>query len=130
MNKQKILYLGIIHSIVMEKPSVAEIINNPLYEEELKAMITKLKHKSNLGKAVKKVAGKHVKKIKREFVYLTDNLSNKALEDACIIIDIDNRKIIKNRFREADENEMIDLYMQRYMDKIKEFDQKFGTKHV
>ena len=64
MTKQKILYLGIIHSIVMEKPTMVEIINNPAYEQELKDMIAKLKKKANLAKAINKVAGKHIKKIK------------------------------------------------------------------
>jgi len=129
MSKQKILYLGVIHMIQMERPDVKEIINNPVYEQELKDMIVKLKNKGDLAKAVRKVAGKHIKRIKREYVYLTDNFSNKALEGAVIIIDVDNKKVVRNRFKDADENEMVDLYLQRYADKIKEFNTKFGTNH-
>ena len=130
MAKKKTLYLGIRHVIQMDRPSVKEIINNPQYEEELKAMIDKLKGKGDLMKAIKKVAANHIKKVKREYVHLTDNPNNKDLVGACIIIDIDNKKVIKNWFKDSDEEEMVRLYLQRYMDKIKEFDERFGTKHV
>lgn len=130
MAKQKNLYLGIVHVTQMEKPDVKEIINNPIYENELKAAIGKLKNKGNLLKAIKKVAGKHVKKVRKEYVYVTDNLNTKGLQGACIIIDIDNKKVVKNWFKGSDEEEMVKLYLERYMDKIKEFDEKFGTQHA
>lgn len=125
MIKQKIIYLGIVHSIQIKTPPVHEIINNTMYEEELKEQINKLKNKASLHKAVKKVANKHAKKVKTEYVYITDNCNSAALNSACIIIDLDNKKVVKNRFRDADENEMVDLYIQRYQDKIDEFHRKF-----
>ena len=125
MTKYKTMYLGIVHITQTKAPTIQEIINNPIYEEELKTQIKKLKNKATMHKAVKKVAGKHAKKVKTEYVYVTDNYSSKALDGACIIIDLDNKKIIKNRFIDADENEMIDLYTRRYQDKIDEFITKF-----
>lgn len=130
MAKQKLVYLGIVHVIQMKAPEVHEIINNPMYEEELKEQIKKLKNKASLHKAVKKVANKHIKKVKTEYVYITDSINSKALSTACIIIDVDNKKVVRNRFKDADEVEMVDLYMQRYADKIQEFFQKFRVSNV
>src|ERR1700676_59818 len=99
--KHKIVYLGIVHMTQMKAPTLQEIINDPIYEEELKAQIGKLKNKASMLKAIKRVAGKHVKKVRTEYVYITDRLASKPLSGACIIIDVDNKKVIKNRFKDA-----------------------------
>lgn len=60
-----------------------------------------------------------------ETVYFKDDIPKNDLLSADIIIDVLNGKIVKNRFTESDEQELIEYYMGKFSDKIIEAVRQF-----
>ena len=119
--KNKILYLGIKHFHQIKTPSSQELLNNPAFEEEIKESFKQFKNKGDVKKILKKIAKQHQRKIVTEQIFLTDNLSPKQADEASLIIDINNKELIKNRYLDDKPEKIIELYIDRYKDKINEF---------
>ena len=136
MTKHKTIYLGIVRTQQMYAPTIAELIGNPMYEVDVKAAIADIS-KANTGrhnqqgqpgqikKALQRVQQKYRKSVLKEYTFLTDQMNYKDNGAASIIIDVSNRQIVKNRFVEADPQEMIDLYLEKYQAEIQEFIRRF-----
>lgn len=120
------LWLGIVHMRQMEAPTIAEVMQSPLYHEELKEALKLCKKKGDVQKQVKKIIAGHRKEVVTEQVFLTDSKTKGYLENASIIIDVDARRVIKNRFDKERELELLDMYLARYEDKIAQFRKQFG----
>jgi hypothetical protein len=122
----KPLWLGIVHITQMKVPTPADIINGFQYTEEVKEALKGCKEKGDVQKAIKKLIKKHTEQIILEQVFLSDSKNKKQLENASIIIDVDTKQVIKNRFSKERQQELIDMYLTRYADKIEQFRKQFG----
>lgn len=129
MTKFKTMYLGVMHMKQTSSPSITDLINNPIYEEDVKVALSKTnpKQPGQVKKAMQSVQKKHRKTVTKEYTFLTDQVNYKSNVSASIIIDVDNRKIIKNRFPDANLDEMINLYLERYKEDIQEFIRRFRS---
>lgn len=125
MSKKRNLYLVVVHSKHVKMPTSVEILSNPAFEKVVREAMAQCKHQGDVKKQIAKIARANAKDITMEQVFLTDNHSHNRISSASIIIDVDKRSIIKNRFETNSPQEMIDLYIQKYADKIKEFNDRF-----
>lgn len=128
MAKIKTMYLGIVHTQQTSAPTIAQLINNPIYEMDIKAAIATVKNSNNqqqLKKALQAVQRKYRRTTTKEYTYLTDQVNYRDNKIAAIIIDVDNKKVVKNRFPDADTDEMVHLYLEKYKSQIEEFIHRF-----
>ncbi len=124
---RKHLWLGIVHIKQMKKPTVAEVMNGVQYLEELKAGLQTCRKKGDVQRVVRSIIKKHTEQVVMEQVFLTDANNQAQLVNASIIIDVENRVAIKNRFSKEKEKELIDMYIGRYQSKIDQFKLQFGA---
>jgi len=125
--QKKHLWLGIVHLSQMKAPTVQEVMNGVQYIEELKAGLQTCKKKGDVQKVVRKIIKKYTQKIVTEQVFLTDSTNKSHLTNASIIIDVETKTAIKNRFSKEKEPQLIEMYLNRYQDKIEQFKKKFGV---
>lgn len=125
--QKKHLWLGIVHIKQMKAPTVAEVMNGLQYLEELKAGLATCKKKGDVQKVVRRIIKKYTEQVVMEQVFLTDANNKAQLINASIIIDVENRVAIKNRFSKEKEEQLIDMYINRYQDKIDQFKRQFGV---
>ena len=124
MNKE--LWLGIVHINQLKAPTAQEIMTDEMYKEELTEALKTCKRQGDVKKQVRKIIQKNTKKIILEQVFLTDNKNKSHLNNASIIVNVDTKAIIKNRFGKDKEEELVNMYLERYKDKIEQFRKQFG----
>ncbi len=121
----KSLYLMVVHSKQIQIPTNVEVLSNPAYEKELAEELKTCNKKGDVKKRITKIAHRHKKEITMEQVFLSDNKNHNKSSSACIIIDVDANKVVKNRFDKSQEEYILRYYLEKYEDKILEFNSKF-----
>lgn len=125
MSRHRSLYLVVVHSKHVKYPTPVEILSNGAYTEIVQAAIANCKQQGDVKKQIAKVARANPRTVTMEQVFITDNITTNKTTSAEIIIDVDNRKITKNRSGITDEDKIVEIYINKYQDKIDEFNERF-----
>jgi hypothetical protein len=125
MARQRRLYLVIVHSKHVKIPTSVEMLSNPAYTDLIQDALKNCKKEGDVKKQISKLARSQAQTVTMEQVFLTDNHSTNRTASAEIIIDVDNRKVLKNRTGIEDEERIAAIYIDKYQDKIKEFNERF-----
>lgn len=121
MKSKKDVFLGIIHYHQVITPSPQDILNDFTLEDEVKEAFTKFKQKGDVEKILKKIAQKHKQKFVTEEVFVTDAMHHKQFVESSLIINIDTKELIKNRYIDDEPEKIVSNYIKKYQAKIDKF---------
>ena len=127
MSHKKQLLLIIIHRNQVVIPSVKEILNNPAYDVPIKNLLSTCTKEGDVKKLMKRFTYSLKKTVTNEQIFLSDRSTHKQMCEATIVIDVDDRKILKCRLVDVDYEEMVSIYLNKYKDQINDFNTKFRS---